>query len=388
MTHKHAKLAGVTKPNVFWWHPRLMDYRRPLFDQACAVWDVHFFLLADPGVEFRRQAKVTVCEGPSEVAMRPWRLSWAEIKAMWRGVREADAVISSFLWNSYTLCLLLFCRMQGKPLTVWEELSRFPATKLGRLQAAYYRWAQKYVNSFFTLGQLQRKSLLAVGAEDAKIFVANEYPGQVYSEVQPQQMELPGQSRAQRILFLGRLIPVKGVDVLLRAFAQLLQERQQQAGQADLDLLLVGEGTERAALQALAQELGVAERAHFLGAIHDPAQKSFVLRECALMAVPSVTHQGRTEGGPLVVLEAMSVGLPVVSSNAVGSSEVFVQAQDERLVVPEGDVGALAQAMALALREQVFMAEKAVVAFSMVPNHSNQLLKLRQAMNSGLVTAS
>nr|WP_246448179.1 glycosyltransferase family 4 protein [Roseateles oligotrophus] len=368
-------MAGVIKPKVFWWHPKLMDYRRPLFDQACAAWDVHFLLLADPGAELRQQAEVTVCDGPKDVAMRPWRLTWAEIKTMWKGVREADAVISSFLWNSYTLCLLLFCRVQGKPLTVWEELSRFPVSRLGRVQAAYYRFAQKYVNSFFTLGQLQRRSLLSMGADDAKIFVANEYPGQVYSKVPPRPMDLPGQSSEQRILFLGRLIPVKGVDVLLRAFAQL-----QQAGQSELDLLLVGEGTERAALQALAQELGVAERTHFLGAIHDPAQKSYLLRECALMAVPSVTHQGRTEGGPLVILEAMSAGLPVVSSNAVGSSEVFVRLLDERLVVPQGDVGALADAMWLVLGQQLEFRRISEMRFSEIPGHDWQFSMLNESL--------
>lgn len=362
------------KPKVFWWHPQLMDYRRPLFDRALAAWDIEFFVLNDPGAQLARMATVTVAAEAAPVAMRPWALPWSEVRALWRGVRRSDAVVTSFMWNGYTLYLILFAMLQRKPIAVWEEWSRFFPTLLGRIQWAYYRLMHRCVDGFFTLGGPQEQALLSIGVPRQKIHRANEYPGLCYAQVPPCPLPLPGEHAACRILFLGRLIAVKGVPVLLRAFSVLALER------ADLQLLIVGEGEERARLEQLGAELGLLDRVTFLGSIVDPAQKSYLLRECAVMAVPSITLNRQTEGGPLVVLEALSAGLPVVSSNAVGSSEAFVAAQASELVVNEGSVTELANALRLVLQDPVGFRQRAQRCFEQIPGHGVQFEKLNASL--------
>lgn len=103
------------------------------------------------------------------------------------------------------------------------------------------------------------------------------------------------------IVAIGRLVPAKGFDLLLRAFALAMRERPA------LSLVIVGEGQQRATLQQLALELGISERVIMPGHLKNP----FPLAHGARFAVIS----SRMEGFPNVALEMVAVGVPVVSTN-------------------------------------------------------------------------
>jgi len=102
------------------------------------------------------------------------------------------------------------------------------------------------------------------------------------------------------------------------------------------DFVLAGEGPERAGLEALATELGIAERVHFLGYRDDIPQ---LLAACDVFALPSLY-----EGSSLAVLEAMAAGRPVVSSAIGGTDELIDDGVDGLLVAP-GDTAGLAGAL-------------------------------------------
>jgi hypothetical protein len=109
---------------------------------------------------------------------------------------------------------------------------------------------------------------------------------------------------------VGSLIPRKGVDVLLRVFARLRAERP------GCHLLVVGEGPDRAALEALARALGVADAAHFLGWVESSGA---VLRDATDVAV----SPARMEGFGLTVIEAGLAGKPVVATDTTGMREIL-----------------------------------------------------------------
>ena len=126
------------------------------------------------------------------------------------------------------------------------------------------------------------------------------------------------------------LRPEKNVGRLLRAFAAL-------PGQQDLFLVIAGDGVQRAALQALAGELGIAERTRFLGHVEDvPA----VLRGLDVFALSSDTEQM-----PNSLLQAMAAGRPVAAVD-VGDVARIVAAENRPLVVPRDEAGALTEALA------------------------------------------
>lgn len=130
------------------------------------------------------------------------------------------------------------------------------------------------------------------------------------------------------IAFVGRLEPVKGVDVLLEAAA---------VARTHPRVIVAGAGSERGGLEALAGRLGV--DAEFLGEVRGAALDEVFARADAV-AIPSlVLDDQRTEGAPVVAIEAMACGLPVVASNVGGLRDMPISR------VPPRDPTALARAL-------------------------------------------
>lgn len=129
------------------------------------------------------------------------------------------------------------------------------------------------------------------------------------------------------LLYVGRLVPVKGVSVLLRALPRV-RERHPQLG-----LLVVGYGPLEAALRAEAAQLGLADAVRFEGQ-RSHAEIAGYLRGCRAAVVPSVVEEdGRAEGMPSVAIEALAAGARLVASAAGGLPDV----------VRDGDNGWLAR---------------------------------------------
>ncbi|HME73523.1 MAG TPA: glycosyltransferase [Myxococcota bacterium] len=142
-------------------------------------------------------------------------------------------------------------------------------------------------------------------------------------------------SDAFRVLVPATLERRKGQDILIEAVAALA-EPGPPSRVPPAHVWLAGEGVLRGRLEAQARRLGVAERIHFLGQRSDV----FALMRCAdLVALPS-----RFEGHPLALLEAMALGKAVAVS-AVGGVPETVRDGETGLLVPRGDVRALAHAL-------------------------------------------
>jgi len=138
-------------------------------------------------------------------------------------------------------------------------------------------------------------------------------------------------AHATVLLSVARLTRQKGIDVAIRAL-RLLPD--------DTVLVVLGEGPERATLEALARELGVAGRVYLPGRVPDVAAW---LRRATLLV-----HPARWEGFGLGVLEGMLAGLPVVASRVSSLPELVVHGETGVLVEPD-DPSALAFGVAQAL---------------------------------------
>ena len=132
------------------------------------------------------------------------------------------------------------------------------------------------------------------------------------------------------VLFVGRLVPNKGPDVLLRCVPSVLAWHPQ----ARFDL--VGEGPMRARLERLAASMGISHAVRFLGLRNDVDDQ---MRRAAVFVRPSYL-----EGMPLTILEAMASGLPVVAT-PVGGTPELVRHGETGYLVPVDDPEALAMAV-------------------------------------------
>lgn len=136
-----------------------------------------------------------------------------------------------------------------------------------------------------------------------------------------------------RILTVGSLKPVKNHALLLRAFADL--------SRADARLMLLGQGQKEDALRALSSELGIADRVIFAGFHSDPSP----FYATADLFVLSSDHEGFGN----VIVEALSFGLPVVSTDCPSGPGEILQGGRFGRLVQVGDAPALARAMGEAL---------------------------------------
>ncbi len=135
------------------------------------------------------------------------------------------------------------------------------------------------------------------------------------------------------VLYAGRLRTRKAVAVLVEAFARL-RERV-----PDAELIVVGDGEQRSALEAQAERLGVGAAIRFEGARPHDAMPAYY-RSADVFCLPSLY-----EGFPLAILESMAAGLPVVATAVAGVPEAVADGVTGR-VVPAEDAEALAEALA------------------------------------------
>jgi glycosyltransferase involved in cell wall biosynthesis len=140
------------------------------------------------------------------------------------------------------------------------------------------------------------------------------------------------------ILFIGRLTEIKGLDVLLRAMR----------GLEDLSLMVAGDGERRDEFEALARSLPV--KARFIGSINS-STRDHLLSICDIVVIPSrVLADGRTEGMPVVCLEAMAAGRVVIASRVGGLAEVIVDGENG-LLFEQSDRRMLREKLRLALTD-------------------------------------
>jgi glycosyltransferase involved in cell wall biosynthesis len=135
-----------------------------------------------------------------------------------------------------------------------------------------------------------------------------------------------------KLLFIGSLIPRKGLDVLLKALARI-------KAQCTWTLTVAGDGPEKDYLRSLATDLKIDKNIRFLGSV-PYAKIPKLMRDHHLLILPSYQ-----EGRPNVVLEAMAAALPVLATDIEGTRELI---QDGWLV-PPGDVDKLSEELAALL---------------------------------------
>lgn len=147
----------------------------------------------------------------------------------------------------------------------------------------------------------------------------------------------PTPACGRTILAAGRLVPEKGFDILIEAFAKLAADGRAE----DSDLVIVGEGPDRARLTRLVVQHGLGARISMPGYVEDIRPW---LDDCRLFVLPS-----RFEGYGAVIVEALAAGRPVVATRCTPAVEELLRGTGAGLDVPIEDSTAMADAIATLL---------------------------------------
>ena len=143
--------------------------------------------------------------------------------------------------------------------------------------------------------------------------------------------------RMPECIAAGRLVPAKGFDILLDAFAAIAHEAP------EWRLVILGEGPERDRLAAQARRLGIAERVSMRGWLAEPG--------AALAQASVYVLSSHYEGFPNALLEAMACGLPAVATACRGPAEI-IQDEVDGLLVEAGSAPQLAAAMLRLMKDE------------------------------------
>jgi glycosyltransferase involved in cell wall biosynthesis len=292
----------------------------------------------------------------SSYALSPLLFASGIAKLYWDTLRRKPDVLHAhwILPNGFVAAVV--SRLLGIPLVV--SVPGSDAQVAG--QNALFRAMAKFVfaqASFLTANSAElRDAVVAIGADPGKLalMLYGVDPGALQRDRNASaDLRLEWASRLKRnasevafVIAVGRMVPKKGFDVLLRALAEPILQRR------NVCAVLVGDGDERLAWQQLAAELGVADRVHWAGTV----SKDHIGRyynAADMLVMPSVSKPA--DGLNVCVLDAMSCGLPVVASNVAGNP-LAVGHGETGLIVPEQEPHALSRAIALladnpALRE-------------------------------------
>jgi glycosyltransferase involved in cell wall biosynthesis len=221
-----------------------------------------------------------------------------------------------------------------------------------------FTWMEQYVYQ-------QAGAAIAGNLEAQRILQRKGFPGPIV--VIPQfgvpdsfvPSASPHGSRHIVIGYAGRLVPEKGITVLLRALAQV---------QGDWELRVLGSGPLYTSLAALARELKIESRVLFAPWVASNEMPRFY-NALDVLVVPSLTQPNWKEQFGRVIMEAMASGVPVIGSN---SGEIPNVIGDAGVIVPEGDVPALAKALSDLIADTARREQLGTLGRERVHNHFSQ----------------
>jgi len=174
---------------------------------------------------------------------------------------------------------------------------------------------------FLTISEHNLNYLRKLGLPEEKLAVVRCG----VSFLRPSEWPLAEQKPVYRIGTLGRLVEKKGVDDLLRAIA----------GLANVHLSIAGDGPLREELEALARELGITAQVEFVGSLSHRAVAEWLAGLDAFVLACKQDRNGDMDGIPVVLMEAMSQGIPVISTRLSGIPELVIDGQTGLLAEPD-----------------------------------------------------
>jgi colanic acid/amylovoran biosynthesis glycosyltransferase len=282
-------------------------------------------LLRSPGT-YLSTLKGALRLAPPGLRGRLWQLFYfAESVVLWNECRKQGIChVHVHLANAAADIALLAARIGSalEPARPWSwSFTMHGPTEFHDLR--HFRLAEKVESASFVvcISDFARSQLMSVTDPkrwDRLHVVHVGIPVDQFTRAQDRN----GSGHAPVVLYIGRLVPEKGQTILLEAVARLTGRG------IDVQLQLAGDGALRPELERTAARLDIADRVSFLGAVGQEELRELYER-AAVFCLPSFA-----EGVPVVLMEAMAMGLPVLTTRIAGIPELVEHERSGILVAP------------------------------------------------------
>jgi glycosyltransferase involved in cell wall biosynthesis len=236
----------------------------------------------------------------------------------------------------------LIAKLLRKKFILWHTFWYTPQTLFRRLSMPILRWIWRYSDAIVVYGEQGKRYLESFGVNRGKIFIAYQaVDNELFSKTPPPEELDAIRSRYNLIhkkivLFVGRLIEVKGIPFLIEAVGKLQDD--------NVCLVIIGEGPLKESIEKISLENGLKNIVFIGKVLNSDLYKYYALAD--VFVLPSITTKEIKEAWGLVVNEAMNQGTPVVVTDAVGAGVGgLVQEGLNGFVVPEQDSNSLSVAL-------------------------------------------
>lgn len=261
--------------------------------------------------------------------------------------RDYDVIILSGMSDVTSIVAAFLSKIRGVRILIYSEGTNDGQTVLGRIMRPLESFWLKNANGMVLPGISARRFYSGRGITEERIFIApdavdNDYYIQESERLMEERTAIKkrcGIEHATTLLFVGRLVPVKGIDTLIRAYHLAKIDRE------DLHLLIVGDGSEKESLERYCTMHEIRD-VHFMGWAEGE-------EKCQMYLVADVfIFPTRSDVWGLVINEAMCFKLPIIASSKAGAAQDLVIDGVNGYVIPPDNPEKLKEAILMIIKDR------------------------------------
>jgi glycosyltransferase involved in cell wall biosynthesis len=328
------------KSDIVFIQPAYAHYREQLFRILSKYHDIHFLFERSintyPGENSPNNLSYTYLDCQHRISCI--QLFCYLIK------NKPNVVISSVSSSLRSIVSFVYASIFQKRFILWIIEWRKP-THSSHFVKNLYRQFKKLIgqqiirncHSIIVGGSASKQYVLSLGKTNNDIFMAMQSANDIRPIEAVRESKISPSTDKYTFLYLSRIIPRKGLDILLKAFYLLRSERN------DVSLLIGGDGPFIEHCQQMVESLQIPD-VLFVGSLN-PQSVIHLYEKSDIFVLPSYFMRNTYEAWGLVVNEAMSMALPVITTNAVGAAYDLIIDEYNGFIVKENDVISLHKAM-------------------------------------------
>ena len=374
------------KTKILFVHHTAMWFRRPFFRALSKIYDVEFIFTHVESYNKTYDIQLSqVIPGMDGVNYKVINKNWG---LPWEAIRRAMGDYDIFLGGSWdtlndvieTLLYFIIVKFKRRPFILWREDWDWNVQSTKRsLVKILAGFLSRRADAILVPGSKHREFFTKLGVSSEKIFIMPNVSNLTLKDDDYNNLikirEEMGLKNEKVILFVGRLINLKGVQFLLKAFSKLRQRME------NVILIIVGNGSCHEELENLSRKLQVNDKVYFRGNVDNELLGAYYLL-CNVFVLPSITTH-HADACPLVVNEAMYFSKPVITSDAVGTTFMIKNGRNG-YVVPERNPEGLCNALYNILSDSELekrMGEASKIIINEGFTYQNMIAGFNQAVN-------
>jgi glycosyltransferase involved in cell wall biosynthesis len=339
------------KNKILYLHPSIRTYRVGIFEILSKKMDVVFFWSgrSKSGTyvqkEVERILEKTSIEYIQSKELQNFPLNNFSWELFTLPFRRYEVYIFSSITSTPYLLLSPILKILGKKNIIFDELWRYP------IEIFKYKWIYPYIkflskyclDSVVASGSKTKSYYInELGVDKNKVFIAYNTTIDLGDHISDNALNkriesnLNSRTAKKKILYLGRVVKYKGVDLLIRAMQYISNE---------YDLVIIGDGDFKNECKKITNDLNIENRVSFMGeCLSNEVQ--YYYKNCDIFVLPTrfrLNENVQIESWGFTVNEAISLEIPVVATTAVGSSFDLIIDECTGGVAQAGNVDSLSQ---------------------------------------------